>query len=137
MSPTSFAATIDGETVIDIWGGHKDKDKTSVWEEDTIVNVYSSTKTMASLVMLMLADRGEIDFHEKVSKYWPEFAQNGKEGVEVRHIMSHSAGLSGLDEPVRGLWFGEVHPEVLERFNLQNPAILLEANLDYLGIGRL
>lgn len=96
----SFCATVDGETVIDIWGGYKDTDKTAPWEEDTIVNVYSSTKTMASLVMLMLADRGDIDFHEKVSKYWPEFAQNGKEGVEVRHIMSHSAGLSGLDELV-------------------------------------
>lgn len=96
----SFCATVEGETVIDIWGGHKDKEKTAAWEEDTIVNVYSSTKTMASLVMLMLADRGDIDFYEKVSKYWPEFAQNGKEGVEVRHIMSHSAGLSGLDVAV-------------------------------------
>lgn len=96
----SFCATVEGETVIDIWGGHKDKEKTAAWEEDTIVNVYSSTKTMASLVMLMLADRGDIDFYEKVSKYWPEFAQNGKESVEVRHIMSHSAGLSGLDEVV-------------------------------------
>jgi CubicO group peptidase (beta-lactamase class C family) len=96
----SFCATVEGETVIDIWGGYKDREKTAAWEEDTIVNVYSSTKTMASLVMLMLADRGEIDFYEKVSKYWPEFAQNGKESVEVRHIMSHSAGLSGLDEPV-------------------------------------
>ena len=96
----TFCATVEGETVIDLWGGWKDKEKTEEWEKDTIVNVYSSTKTMAALVMLMLADRGEIDFYEKVSKYWPEFAQNGKEDVEVRHIMSHSAGLSGLDEPV-------------------------------------
>lgn len=96
----SFCATVEGETVIDLWGGYKDKDKTLAWEEDTIVNVYSSTKTMAALVMLMLADRGEIDFYAPVAKYWPEFAQNGKEAVEVRHIMSHSAGLSGLDQPV-------------------------------------
>jgi CubicO group peptidase (beta-lactamase class C family) len=93
----TFAATIDGETVIDLWGGYKDREKTTAWEEDTIVNVYSTTKTMAALVMLMLADRGEIDFYEKVAKYWPEFAQNGKEDIEVRHIMCHSAGLPGTD----------------------------------------
>lgn len=96
----TFAATIEGETVIDLWGGWKDTEKTRPWEEDTIVNVYSTTKTMAALTMLMLADRGEIDFYEKVAKYWPEFAQNGKEAVEVRHIMSHSAGLPGFDEPI-------------------------------------
>ena len=96
----SFCGTIEGETVIDVWAGHADKEKTQPWEKDTIINVYSSTKTMASLVMLMLADRGEIDFYEKVTAYWPEFGQNGKEGIEVRHFMSHSAGLSGLDEEV-------------------------------------
>ena len=96
----TFCATIEGETVIDLWGGWKDKEKTQAWEDDTIVNVYSTTKTMAALVMLMLADRGEIDFYEKVAKYWPEFAQNGKGDIEVRHIMSHSAGLSGMDVAV-------------------------------------
>lgn len=96
----TFCATIDGETVIDLWGGWQDKEKSKEWEEDTIVNVYSTTKTMAALVMLMLADRGEIDFYEKVTKYWPEFGQNGKGDIEVRHIMSHSAGLSGMDVDV-------------------------------------
>lgn len=96
----TFCATVEGETVIDLWGGYADEGKTQAWERDTIVNVYSTTKTMAALVMLMLADRGEIDFYEKVSKYWPEFAQNGKADIEVRHFMSHSAGLSGLDEKV-------------------------------------
>ncbi len=93
------AVSIEGEMVVDLWGGHRDAAKTLPWEEDTIVNVYSSTKTMAALCALVLADRGQLDFHEKVATYWPEFAQNGKEQVEVRHFMSHSAGLSGLDEP--------------------------------------
>lgn len=66
------------------------------------MNVYSSTKPMAALCALLLADRGEIDFYEPVKTYWPEFAQNGKAKVEVRHIMSHSAGLSGMDEPMQG-----------------------------------
>ncbi len=96
----SFAATVDGEFVVDIWAGHLDEEKKTPWKEDTIVNVYSTTKTMAAISALVLADRGEIDFYEKVSKYWPEFAQNGKGDVEVRHFMSHSAGLSGMDGPV-------------------------------------
>ena len=98
----SVAITLEGEYVVDLWGGHRDRAGTLPWEENTIVNVYSTTKTMAALCALVLADRGEIDFYEKVSAYWPEFAQNGKENVEVRHFMSHSAGLSGMDEPMQG-----------------------------------
>ena len=98
----SFAVTVEGEFVVDIWGGHRDAAGTEPWEEDTIVNVYSTTKTMAALSALVLADRGEIDFYAPASKYWPEFAQNGKEKIEVRHFMSHTAGLSGLDEQMSG-----------------------------------
>ena len=96
----SFALTVDGEYVVDIWGGHLDEDQRNPWKEDTIVNVYSTTKTMAAISALVLADRGEIDFYAPVSRYWPEFAQNGKGDVEVRHFMSHSAGLSGMDGPL-------------------------------------
>jgi len=96
----SVAVSVDGEMVVDLWGGHRDQNRTRPWEEDTIVNVYSSTKTMAALCLLVLADRGEVDLYEKVSAYWPEYAQNGKEATEVRHFMSHSAGLSGMDEPM-------------------------------------
>lgn len=94
------AVSLEGEMVVDLWAGYRNEAGTEPWQEDTIVNVYSSTKTMAALTMLVLADRGEIDFYEKVATYWPEFAQNGKENIEVRHFMSHSAGLSGLDEPM-------------------------------------
>ncbi|MDA1074161.1 MAG: serine hydrolase [Proteobacteria bacterium] len=98
----SVAVSYCGEYVVDLWGGHLDLEKTQPWEKDTIVNVYSSTKTMAALTALLLADRGELDLYAPVSRYWPEFASNGKEKVEVRHFMSHSAGLSGMDEPMRG-----------------------------------
>ena len=98
----SVALTVEGEFVVDLWAGYKNAEGTEPWEEDTIVNVYSTTKTMAALCALVLSDRGELDFYAPVSTYWPEFAQNGKEKVEVRHFMSHSAGLSGMDEPMRG-----------------------------------
>ena len=96
----SFCATIEGETVVDLWGGHADEAKTRPWVKDTIVNVYSTTKTMTALVALMIADRGDLDFDAPVAKYWPEFAANGKAGVKVSHLMSHSAGLSGWKEPM-------------------------------------
>jgi CubicO group peptidase (beta-lactamase class C family) len=96
----SFAATLEGETVVDLWGGWADPARTRPWERDTIVNVYSTTKTMTALTALLLADRGELDIDAPVAKYWPEFAQNGKAGVMVSHLMSHAAGLSGWKEKI-------------------------------------
>lgn len=96
----SVAVTVDGENVVDLWAGTLVDADDKEWQEDTLVNVWSTTKTMAATVMLMLADRGVLDFNEKVSTYWPEFGQNGKENIQVRHIMSHSAGLSSLDEAI-------------------------------------
>ncbi len=89
----SFAATVEGEFVVDLWAGHADKARTRPWEENTIVNVYSTTKTMSFLCAFLLADRGLLDFNAKVTDYWPEYGANGKEDTEVRHFMSHSAGV--------------------------------------------
>jgi CubicO group peptidase (beta-lactamase class C family) len=94
-----FAATLEGEYVVDIWAGHQDAEKTRPWEEDTIIKVASTTKTMTFICALMLADRGELDLDAPVAKYWPEFAANGKEGVLVRHCLAHSAGLPGFSRP--------------------------------------
>jgi len=96
----SFCATVEGETVVDLWGGFADEARTRPWERDTIVNVNSTTKTMTALTALLLADRGELDFDAPVARYWPEFAASGKEAVKVSHLMSHSAGLSGWKEPL-------------------------------------
>ncbi len=96
----SVAVIHHGETVVDIWGGYTDEAKTEEWKNDTIVNVWSTTKTMTFLVALMLSDRGELDFHAPVSRYWPEFAQGGKSSIEVRHVMGHTAGLSGWSAPI-------------------------------------
>ena len=96
----SFCATVEGETVVDLWGGYADPAKTRAWERDTIVNVYSTTKTMTALTALLIADRGDLDFEAPVAKYWPEFAANGKSAIKVSHLMSHSAGLSGWKETI-------------------------------------
>ncbi len=93
----SFAVTVEGETVVDLWGGWADESRSRPWQKDTIVNVYSTTKTMTALTALLLADRGVLELHAPVARYWPEFAANGKEGVKVSHLLSHSAGLSGWD----------------------------------------
>ncbi len=99
---SSLAITYEGELVVDIWAGSRDKAQTLPWEENTIVNVFSSTKNATSLSAYVLADRGQLDFSAPVAEYWPEFAQKGKENILVSHIMSHSSGLPGWDEPVAG-----------------------------------
>lgn len=97
----SCCATLEGEIVVDLWGGYSDEAKTRPWQRNTIVNVYSTTKTMAALTALLLADRGELDFDAPVAKYWPEFVVNGKERIKVSQVMSHASGLSGWKEPLK------------------------------------
>ncbi len=101
----SVAVYLHGEPVVDIWGGWVDEAKSAPWERDTLTNVWSTTKTMTFLCTLMLADRRQLDFHAPVATYWPEFAEGGKEHIEVRHLMGHTAGLSG--------WEQEIKPEQL------------------------
>ena len=96
----SVAVVLDGEPVVDIWGGHKDLAGTEAWQRDTIVTVFSTTKTMTALCALILADRGEIDLHAPVARYWPEFAQAGKDRIEVRELLGHTSGLSGWEQPL-------------------------------------
>src|ERR671933_697647 len=95
----SIVVNLDGETVVDLWGGWRDEARTQPWDQDTIVNVWSTTKTVTSLAVLMLASRGQVDVHAPVARYWPEFGAAGKERVEVRHLLSHTSGVSGLDQP--------------------------------------
>jgi CubicO group peptidase (beta-lactamase class C family) len=96
----SAAVFIDGEPVVDIWGGFSDAARTRPWARDTIVNTFSTTKTMTALCALILADRGALALDAPVAKYWPEFAAEGKRTVLVRHLLAHTAGLPGWDEPM-------------------------------------
>jgi CubicO group peptidase (beta-lactamase class C family) len=96
----SAAVFIDGEPVVDIWGGYVDAARTRPWERDTIVNTFSTTKPMTALCALVLADRGELDLQAPVTKYWPEFGAAGKGGTKVSHLLAHMAGLPGWTETV-------------------------------------
>ena len=85
--------TLDGEPVVDLWGGHVDKERTRGWQRDTLVNVYSTTKGMTAICANQLIERGLLDIDAPVAKYWPEFAAAGKEELPVRYLLSHRAGL--------------------------------------------
>ncbi|MFF0201276.1 serine hydrolase domain-containing protein [Streptomyces sp. NPDC005017] len=95
----SVAVYLDGEPVVDIWGGYADADRSVTWERDTLTGVNSTTKTMTALCALVLADRGQLDLSAPVAAYWPEFAAAGKGNVLVRHVLSHTAGLPDLSGP--------------------------------------
>jgi CubicO group peptidase (beta-lactamase class C family) len=96
----SLALNIDGEMVVDLWGGWADEARTAPWTENTIANVFSTTKTMTALAAPVLVDRGELDLDANVAKYWPEFAARGKAGIKVRHLLSHTSGVSGWEQPI-------------------------------------
>ena len=89
-----------GEKVVDLWGGVRNKATGEPWEEDTMALVYSATKGLAAMTLAIAHSRGWLDYDELVCKYWPEFAQNGKEKITVRQLLAHQAGLFAFDEPV-------------------------------------
>jgi CubicO group peptidase (beta-lactamase class C family) len=84
-----------GRAVVDLWGGVRSPDG-DPWESDTLAMCFSTTKGVASAALHLQAEAGLVDYDERVATYWPEFAQNGKENITVRHVLSHSAGLHRL-----------------------------------------
>nr|WP_082510227.1 serine hydrolase domain-containing protein [Leifsonia sp. Leaf325] len=98
----SLAVVLDGELVVDLWGGWADPDRSVPWASDTITNVWSISKTVTALAVLMLVDRGVIDPDEPVATYWPEFAAAGKEGALVRHLLMHTSGVPAWEQPIVG-----------------------------------
>src|SRR3954447_18985499 len=96
----SLAVNIDGEVMVDLWGGWADEARTVPWTENTITCVFSTTKTMTALAALVLVDRGELDLDANVAAYWPEFAARGKGHIKVRQLLSHTSGVSGWDQPI-------------------------------------
>jgi hypothetical protein len=94
------AVVRNGEVVVDLWGGQRDGDRGLPWERDTLVPVFSTTKGMASMVIAVAHSRGHLDLDAPVAAYWDEFAQNGKQDITVRQLLSHQAGLAALDAPI-------------------------------------
>jgi len=110
----------DGTKVVDLWGGYKDVARTVPWEEDTIVIMNSLAKSMSALCVHMLIDRGLVDFDAPVARYWPEFAQAGKEKVLVRHVLSHTCGVIFCDHAFpSSIYEWDAHIKALEK---QEPA---------------
>jgi len=90
----AYAAYVDGELVVDLWDGQARPGQ--AWEAGTTTVLMSATKGLTALCLQILADRGQLDIGERVATYWPEFAQNGKQNVLVRHVLTHTAGLLGF-----------------------------------------
>ena len=90
----------DGEKVVDLWGGVRDRASGEPWQEDTMTLVHSSTKGLSAMVLALAHSRGWLDYDERVATYWPEFAQNGKERITVRQLLAHQAALFAFEERV-------------------------------------
>jgi CubicO group peptidase (beta-lactamase class C family) len=97
---SAVAVWVDGAPVVDLWGGWADAARTRPWQRDTLVNVWSASKGVLALAAAMLVDRGRLAYDAPVARYWPEFSQGGKQAITVDQVMSHQAGLDGVNVPI-------------------------------------
>jgi CubicO group peptidase (beta-lactamase class C family) len=111
----SFAVTLNGQPIIDLWGGYADPARTRPWKKDTIANVYSVTKGMTALCAHHLADQGLLDLDAPVTRYWPEYAAAGKGHTTVAMLLSHRSGLQAIKAPLP--------PEALYDWNAMTTAL--------------
>jgi CubicO group peptidase (beta-lactamase class C family) len=116
----AFAVFLDGEPVVDLWGGVADRHSGRVWESDTPVLTYSCTKAVTATAALLLAERGLLDVTAPVAEIWPEFARKGKERVTVEHLLTHQSGLPAIEEQVPLEEF-EDQPAIADRLAGQAP----------------
>ncbi len=103
----SVAIEHEGKMVVNLSGGYKDLDKNEPWAEDTILNVFSTTKAVTAICIAKLIDQGKLDISKNVSEYWPEYACNGKENTKVSDFMCHRAGMFGFQEGIPDLKFAD------------------------------
>lgn len=96
----ALCVTVGDTTVLDIWAGVMDKDNSRVWEQDTLVNVFSCTKPLGAVALLQQVEAGRITLDQPVADIWPEFAQAGKQQVTLRQLLSHRSGVSAISEPM-------------------------------------
>ncbi|HZC91899.1 MAG TPA: serine hydrolase domain-containing protein [Mycobacterium sp.] len=91
----AVAAWVDGELVVNLWAGTADTAGTRPWQVDTMATVLSGTKGLTSTCIHQLVERGELDLNAPVARYWPEFAQAGKQDITIAMVMSHRSGVIG------------------------------------------
>ncbi|MBB6344751.1 CubicO group peptidase (beta-lactamase class C family) [Nonomuraea muscovyensis] len=116
----AFAVYLDGELVVDLWGGVADRHTGRPWRQDTPAFAYSCTKAITATVLLQLAERGLVDVGAPVAEVWPEFAAEGKAAITVAQLLTHEAGLPVVEEPVPVEEFGD-HPAIAARLAGQRP----------------
>ncbi|MBF3245007.1 beta-lactamase family protein, partial [Pseudomonas aeruginosa] len=109
---------VGGETVVDLWGGVADKDGEQPWQRDTILNLFSCTKTFTAVAVLQLVAEGKLELDAPVAHYWPEFAAAGKAAISVRQLLCHRAGLPALRE--------QMPPEALYDWQAMTTALAAE-----------
>ena len=101
----ALAVCVDKQPVVDLWGGHADAARTRPWTRDTIVNLFSVGKAITAICAHRLVEAGLLDLDAPVARYWPEFAQAGKDHLLVRHLLTHQAGLPAIAQPLPpGAW---------------------------------
>jgi CubicO group peptidase (beta-lactamase class C family) len=89
-----------GKRVVDLWGGVADEGSGRPWAEDTMAISYSTTKGITATCVHVLANRGKLSYDDKVAKYWPSFAQNGKQDITIYHVLTHQAGIPQIPDDV-------------------------------------
>ena len=91
-----FTACVEGEPVVDLWGGFADRARTAPFDQQTLAPVFSTSKAMTSLTLAWRVGRGGLSYGDLAVELWPEFGQPGKAGLRVEQVLSHQAGLAGL-----------------------------------------
>jgi CubicO group peptidase (beta-lactamase class C family) len=122
-----------GEKVVDLWGGYRERETQSHWEENTLVLVFSATKGVAAMTMEVAHSRHLFEFDDLVSSHWPEFSQNGKGSITIRQLISHQAGLSAIDEPLTLAILAD-HKVLADILARQKPAWIPGTRQGYHGI---
>jgi len=115
------SVVIDGETVVDLWGGWARADRSEEWDEHSTVCMMSVAKGVTGICFNMLIDRGLVDPDERIAHYWPEFAQNGKQDITVRMVLDHTAAIPVLTDDVMypGGFFD--YPAYIRALEAQHP----------------
>lgn len=126
----AIAVNLEGELVVDLWGGWRDAGRTRPWEADTLVNTQSTAKGVMATVVHLLVDKGSLSWDMRVAEVWPEFGQAGKAEITVRQLMSHQAGLCVIDTPLPP--GATLHwPRIVHALETQRPAWLPGTRFGY------
>ncbi len=96
----SFAVYQNGEVLVDLYGGYRDRDKKNKWDQNTIVNIHSTSKGIVAMIVAKLINENKLDLEKNVADYWPEFGNCGKENIKVKTLLSHQAGMYGWKQPI-------------------------------------